>query len=78
MSKRAVEFFNDAKGFGFITEEGSNTAHQLAQNFRDLISKISAIFYICEFWKVYCFIIHIDAAYRTDENSVLFSLFYII
>ena len=24
MSKGTVKFFNDAKGFGFITEEGSN------------------------------------------------------
>ena len=27
MSKGAVKFFNDAKGFGFITEEGSNEDH---------------------------------------------------
>ncbi|MCL4150053.1 UNVERIFIED_CONTAM: hypothetical protein GTU68_028891 [Idotea baltica] len=27
MSKGTVKFFNDAKGFGFITEEGSNTEH---------------------------------------------------
>ncbi|WP_415191369.1 cold-shock protein [Psychroserpens sp.] len=27
MSKEIVKFFNDTKGFGFITEEGSNTEH---------------------------------------------------
>lgn len=27
MSKGTVKFFNDAKGFGFITEKGSNTEH---------------------------------------------------
>ena len=27
MSKGTVKFFNDAKGFGFIVEEGSNTEH---------------------------------------------------
>ncbi|WP_273566899.1 cold-shock protein [Maribacter halichondriae] len=27
MSKGTVKFFNDAKGFGFITEEGSNNEH---------------------------------------------------
>ena len=27
MSKGTVKFFNDAKGFGFITEEGSNEDH---------------------------------------------------
>jgi len=27
MSKGTVKFFNDSKGFGFITEEGSNTEH---------------------------------------------------
>ncbi|MET2983894.1 cold-shock protein [Aureibaculum conchae] len=27
MSKGTVKFFNDAKGFGFITEEGSNQEH---------------------------------------------------
>ncbi|MGF1554745.1 cold-shock protein [Paucihalobacter sp.] len=27
MSKGTVKFFNDAKGFGFITEEGSNREH---------------------------------------------------
>ncbi len=27
MSKGTVKFFNDAKGFGFITEEGSNDEH---------------------------------------------------
>jgi CspA family cold shock protein len=27
MSKGTVKFFNDAKGFGFITEEGSNSEH---------------------------------------------------
>ena len=27
MSKGTVKFFNDSKGFGFITEEGSNTDH---------------------------------------------------
>jgi len=27
MSKGTVKFFNDAKGFGFITEEGSNKEH---------------------------------------------------
>ena len=27
MSTGTVKFFNDAKGFGFITEEGSNTEH---------------------------------------------------
>ena len=27
MSKGTVKFFNDAKGFGFITEEGSNEEH---------------------------------------------------
>jgi len=27
MSKGTVKFFNDAKGFGFITEEGSGQEH---------------------------------------------------
>ena len=27
MSKGTVKFFNDAKGFGFIVEEGSNEEH---------------------------------------------------
>jgi CspA family cold shock protein len=27
MSKGTVKFFNDAKGFGFITEEGSDKEH---------------------------------------------------
>ena len=27
MSKGTVKFFNDTKGFGFITEEGSNKDH---------------------------------------------------
>ena len=27
MSKGTVKFFNQAKGFGFITEEGSNNEH---------------------------------------------------
>ncbi|MBT2160555.1 MULTISPECIES: cold-shock protein [Flavobacteriaceae] len=27
MSTGTVKFFNDAKGFGFITEEGSNEEH---------------------------------------------------
>jgi CspA family cold shock protein len=27
MSKGTVKFFNDAKGFGFIVEEGSNQEH---------------------------------------------------
>ena len=27
MSKGTEKFFNDAKGFGFITEEGSNKEH---------------------------------------------------
>ena len=27
MSKGTVKFFNDAKGFGFITEEGTNKEH---------------------------------------------------
>ena len=27
MSKGTVKFFNDSKGFGFITEEGSKTEH---------------------------------------------------
>lgn len=27
MSKGTVKFFNDSKGFGFITEEGSNQEH---------------------------------------------------
>ena len=27
MSKGTVKFFNDAKGFGFITEEDSNKEH---------------------------------------------------
>nr|WP_321248065.1 cold shock domain-containing protein [uncultured Psychroserpens sp.] len=27
MSKGTVKFFNDAKGFGFITEEGSDKDH---------------------------------------------------
>ncbi|MGB3608162.1 MAG: cold shock domain-containing protein [Psychroserpens sp.] len=27
MSKGTVKFFNDTKGFGFITEEGSNQEH---------------------------------------------------
>lgn len=27
MSKGTVKFFNESKGFGFITEEGSKTEH---------------------------------------------------
>lgn len=27
MSKGTVKFFNESKGFGFITEEGSNKEH---------------------------------------------------
>lgn len=27
MSKGTVKFFNDTKGFGFITEEGNNKEH---------------------------------------------------
>ncbi|WP_159018313.1 cold-shock protein [Algibacter sp. L3A6] len=27
MSKGTVKFFNDSKGFGFITEEGSSSEH---------------------------------------------------
>ena len=27
MNKGTVKFFNDTKGFGFITEEGSNKEH---------------------------------------------------
>ncbi|AOW19779.1 cold-shock protein [Urechidicola croceus] len=27
MIKGTVKFFNDAKGFGFVTEEGSNKEH---------------------------------------------------
>ena len=27
MSKGTVKFFNDSKGFGFITEEGSSNEH---------------------------------------------------
>jgi CspA family cold shock protein len=27
MKKGTVKFFNDSKGFGFITEEGSNKEH---------------------------------------------------
>ncbi len=27
MSKGTVKFFNDSKGFGFITEEGNNKEH---------------------------------------------------
>ena len=27
MNKGTVKFFNEAKGFGFISEEGSNKAH---------------------------------------------------
>jgi CspA family cold shock protein len=27
MNKGTVKFFNDAKGFGFISEEGSNNEH---------------------------------------------------
>jgi len=27
MSKGTVKFFNEAKGYGFITEEGSNEEH---------------------------------------------------
>ncbi|MFT4851608.1 MAG: CspA family cold shock protein [Sediminicola sp.] len=27
MNKGTVKFFNDAKGFGFISEEGSNKEH---------------------------------------------------
>ncbi|TWO32542.1 cold-shock protein [Seonamhaeicola sediminis] len=27
MSKGTVKFFNDSKGYGFITEEGSNKEH---------------------------------------------------
>jgi cold shock CspA family protein len=37
MSKGTVKFFNDSKGFGFITEEGSNNEHFVdqVQNLRD-------------------------------------------
>ena len=27
MSKGTVKFFNESKGYGFITEEGTNTEH---------------------------------------------------
>ena len=27
MNKGTVKFFNESKGFGFITEEGTNTEH---------------------------------------------------
>ncbi len=27
MTKGTVKFFNESKGFGFITEEGNNTEH---------------------------------------------------
>jgi CspA family cold shock protein len=27
MNKGTVKFFNDSKGFGFITEDGSNSEH---------------------------------------------------
>ena len=38
MSKGTVKFFNDAKGFGFITEEGSNNEHFV--HFSGLIDEI--------------------------------------
>ena len=38
MSKGTVKFFNDAKGFGFITEEGSNKEHFV--HFSGLIDEI--------------------------------------
>ena len=39
MGKGTVKFFNDSKGFGFITEEGSNTEHFV--HISGLIDKIS-------------------------------------
>jgi CspA family cold shock protein len=38
MSKGTVKFFNDAKGFGFITEEESNKEHFV--HFSGLIDEI--------------------------------------
>lgn len=38
MSKGTVKFFNDSKGYGFITEDGSNTDHFV--HFSGLIDEI--------------------------------------
>lgn len=38
MNKGTVKFFNDAKGFGFITEEGSNKEHFV--HFSGLIDEV--------------------------------------
>ena len=38
MSKGTVKFFNDSKGYGFITEEGSNKEHFV--HFSGLIDEI--------------------------------------
>ncbi|WP_297795583.1 cold shock domain-containing protein [uncultured Eudoraea sp.] len=38
MSKGTVKFFNDSKGYGFITEEGSNNEHFV--HFSGLIDEI--------------------------------------
>lgn len=38
MSKGTVKFFNDAKGYGFIVEEGSNNEHFV--HFSGLIDEI--------------------------------------
>jgi CspA family cold shock protein len=38
MSKGTVKFFNDAKGFGFITEEGTSKEHFV--HFSGLIDEI--------------------------------------
>jgi len=39
MLQGTVKFFNESKGFGFITEEGSNTEHFV--HISGLIDKIS-------------------------------------
>ena len=38
MNKGTVKFFNDAKGFGFITEEGSDKEHFV--HFSGLIDEV--------------------------------------
>ena len=38
MNKGTVKFFNDSKGYGFITEEGSNKEHFV--HFSGLIDEI--------------------------------------